>query len=506
MEFSPPAHSRSRKQEGKALKERSINGDGDAMFQGMKGRCSRDVSDAPGPPGLASEAKSATNASQLVGAEPGAVEALAKSHGVEGLDVSALSGPALCLIRKLSEEASSARSSMESLEGRLSSSSLHASEAEARADSLQARLFASQQELSSWSARMSAAAKAHKEEKERLTLQRDEYCTKAAQLQSKDDQYKAALARSAEDNEKLKDRYNKLSRQHDRDPTFKRIEVKGELRGARKGNFGVDGLQDVVVGLEFRQQELLEENQELRASLRAMAAEIQELTEKLEVVSSYISARSKKKAAKLKRLKNADQPGKFMMPMDWVRENISENMREQLVGLKARLDDIIRDFEGAAGGTDGVDEEYVKELERKVKGLEEVIVTQDNLIQNALFTERFQGSKGPDDSVELDAADLRQELAKERAQLDEEWEKLEMFKGDMPSDLLHSNVGGTLFGANTPGTGNKAKSRRRSSLGFASPEWLNIEFEATPSTQAVLERAGIKAHGVKEKLSMDDEY
>lgn len=151
----------------------------------------------------------------------------------------------------------------------------------------------------------------------------------------------------------------------------------------------------LVSSLEMRQGELLEENNDLRSTLRGLHAEVQGLVDKYDVIHKYISRARKTEAEEEERVQKLSvEAARFNMPMDWLKTNVSEALFSQLLALKERCAAIISDAEGEEAAKSGASSKpadesaVVKKLRKKVKDLQDIVMQQDDIIQAAIFTER----------------------------------------------------------------------------------------------------------------------
>ena len=87
----------------------------------------------------------------------------------------------------------------------------------------------------------------------------------------------------------------------------------------------------------MRQGELLEENNDLRQTLRNMHGEVQDLVDKYDTINKYIQKTRTSKSVEEKVKKIEIEDNRFNMPMDWLKTNVSEALFQQLLNLKENL-------------------------------------------------------------------------------------------------------------------------------------------------------------------------
>ena len=120
-----------------------------------------------------------------------------------------------------------------------------------------------------------------------------------------------------------------------------------------------DGLSSVVMALEFRQGELLEENEVLRERVGEWEEKVEGLSEKVGVITEYVRKERERKGESgnpegVIRVGMQTPSERLGMPMDYMMANVSGKMFERLLGLKERIEWIMRDYEGRVAKLSGV--------------------------------------------------------------------------------------------------------------------------------------------------------
>ena len=197
--------------------------------------------------------------------------------------------------------------------------------------------------------------KQFRDEKGKLSHERDELRMLNVRLSGRDDQYRAAARKHEVDYARLQKQLQMLSNQRTKDSKYRAFQSSGTLGGrAAKGDKSAY-FTKLISSLEMRQGEvrcsesrsdekvalidrvthycsqLLEENNDLRSTLRNLHSEIQDLVDKHDTIHKYISRTRKTEAAEEERVRKLDvETARFDMPMEWVKTNVSEALFSQV--------------------------------------------------------------------------------------------------------------------------------------------------------------------------------
>jgi hypothetical protein len=416
------------------------------------------------------------------------------------VSVSSLPPPVTRLLSDLFSSRSSLHSQNLALQATEASLRAELAASATQVSSLNARVFSLDESLASVSLSLSSQLATFTAEKQRLTQQRDEFENRSIRLQGRDDQYQAALRKKELDYERLKKAVQSKGSSRPAPPAARSKPPPSSSALPLSGP-SRDVYTTLVTSLEFRQAELIDENDELRASLSDLSSSLSDLLSKHETLSDVIlqsrlvtATSSLSSAAPPSPL--SAPPERFHLPMDYVRENLADAMREKLVKLKERIAavaelDVAKPAASSSVPNPTADnDELVGRLQAKIAKLQEIVGQQDSLIQQAVFAERTVASQPADDAETLmDLARARREVREERGRLDEEWAELERRK---VGEFLESAAAGTLM---------LPSHRRSSSQGSYSSSTgtpggenpLLLPFDATPGTREALEGLGVRA-------------
>ena len=147
------------------------------------------------------------------------------------------------------------------------------------------RLFTLEQESASSRVKLESLSKQFREEKQRLVNERDELRSLNVRLSGRDEQYKAAGRKRENDYARLQKQLQTLSNQRTKDSKYKAFAAAGSLGGKKAKGDKTAFYTKEISSLEMRNLELLEENNDLRQSLRSMHAEVQDLVDKFDTIN-----------------------------------------------------------------------------------------------------------------------------------------------------------------------------------------------------------------------------
>lgn len=148
--------------------------------------------------------------------------------------------------------------------------------------SLNSAVFSSEQEAAGARVKLESVNKQHKKQAAKLVAERDEYKALSVRLAGRDEQYKASMRKMEVDYESLRKQLQKRVQQERKGSgSFKAFEAKGKLPSRERGTDDKAFLSKLNSSLEMRQSELLFENDSLRAELKSLGGEVNEVVGKV---------------------------------------------------------------------------------------------------------------------------------------------------------------------------------------------------------------------------------